>query len=59
VAKHTIEDLLFGFKTNITDRLNTGNVNEGNIYYSSMIEPAYLYQQDGGSSASSFTVLTG
>jgi len=37
VASHTVDELLFGFTSNITDRLNTGLVSEGNIYYSSSI----------------------
>lgn len=37
IAKYTINDLLFGFETTITDRLNTGLVADGNIYYLSLI----------------------
>ena len=42
VANYTVNDLLFGFETKMTDKLNTGSINEGNIYYSNKIQPAYL-----------------
>jgi hypothetical protein len=42
VATYLVEDLLFGFNTKIVDRLNTGTVSDGNIYYRDLIQPAYI-----------------
>jgi hypothetical protein len=54
VATYSITDLLLGFHTSITNRLNTGLISEGNIYYNSLIVPALLQQANYD-----LTVLTG
>lgn len=36
------EELFFGYETTIVDKLNTGSISQGNVYYDSHIKPVYL-----------------
>jgi hypothetical protein len=57
IATYSVQDLLFGFSTKIVDRLNTGAVSDGNIYYRDLIQPAYIVPQEDHQEST--TVLTG
>ena len=41
------------------DKLNTGKVAKGNIYYESSVTPVYLTKDSGIANSTQFTVLTG
>jgi hypothetical protein len=52
----TPEELFFGFHTDIVNKINTGPLSKGNVFYDSLIRPVYL----GNNMADdSFKVVTG
>jgi hypothetical protein len=52
----TVEDLLYGYDTQVVSRINTGAVERGQIYYSPLITPIYWKKKFP---QNTFMVLTG
>lgn len=43
IETRTVSELLFGYtQQTIADRLNTGSINDGNIYYKADVHPVFL-----------------
>lgn len=60
IQEYTVEELVQGFQaTSITDKLNTGTVQEGNIWYRPLVTPLYLNQDPDYATASYNSVDTG
>lgn len=59
-ATYDTVSLLLGFNSPMFDRVNTGTVQHGNIYYNSSVTPCYLYQNNYEDEfLHRFSVLTG
>jgi hypothetical protein len=60
IQEYTVEELVNGFQAkSITDKLNTGTVQEGNVWYRSNITPLYLNQDPKYATAPELSVKTG
>jgi len=46
MAVYDTESLLLGFDSDMFDRVNTGTVQHGNVYYNKTVSPVYLYQNN-------------
>jgi hypothetical protein len=60
IAEYTVEELVEGFQAStITDRLNSGSVQAGNLYFRDSITPLYLNQDPKLATAQELSVNTG
>lgn len=60
IAEYTVEELVEGFQAStITDRLNSGSVQAGNLYFRDAITPLYLNQDPKLATAQELSVNTG
>ena len=57
--QRTVTELLFGYKqTDITSRLNTGSVTDGNIYYNEDVFPVFVNTDMVTTPSASFEIFS-